>query len=374
MADIATMRETTMRRTWVPATMTDGSALPKIASFAKAHDPALLFANLLQQFQLNRLAGLERALNGYDWYQGQGTSGYFCRYGNLACFVQGARDMINNQMKMDKTLALFKEKYERTNSPSEPTSEELKKLCEEVEKRRLTSSEESLQEIARTLKERNKLTIAALLQADQDLHGCVTTSCQERIRLFRYSLPAAPHVHTYAPLFVDSQVFVFGGVFMVFDQFVENESKGPLLFRPHAFLAYKDELGETKYTSSANLRTDKTPWVQWPEITSTVTWADGESRGFRIANFCIHGSAPDVAISCQEPLLGDLNALLGRGPFVTEITAPDKYTAKTLHFLLTERNVLPTTSDKLLEYFRSLELSFEQQGFIIRQLFPFLKV
>lgn len=404
MADIRRMHETMQSGVWIPLEMTSTSETrPKITGFASEHDPAKLYSNLLLQYTNRRqdLFGILETETTHEnnikcqWFEDDRQKGYFCKHGDFVSFVAEEKDIINNFSNLRRILDSFKAKYERTDwtlpvtattatavaavvPQREPDEKRLEQLLVETEKEgreKGWTREQRLQKIADTLKGEKTLTIAALLKADKELHEHDVTTYKEKTTLFKFDFLATPHIHPYEATTFFSRAFLFNNVFIVFDALSSAlvQDEDVLLFRPHAFLAYKDGATESNYPL---LLRGLEPWLQFPEIVSIATWANGTSKKFSTPNFIIHGKPEDLKISSADPKIGKLVEVFQQGPFVTEISEPAKFKVKTLHFLLkyNKEKPIPSTPEELIQYFEQLQLSLEQQKFIIKQLFPFLQV
>ncbi len=363
---------------WIPLQTTDNLTLTTISGYALTHDMALQSAELLRRYIKGELLGItDDSTTGYRWFQNSTTSGYFCEHDGLVSFVQSTQKN-KDRLTLNRTLTSFRDKYKcikqwedpkTTGIQTEATLDELRALIANAGLN-FANREKMLQDLANQLQVSNKLTIRALLQADLELDWLKRriTKYEELCSLYDFVVPAVPHTHCYHPnvLFPhDSRAFLYNGVYLVFDK--HSPPNGPVLFRPHAWLAYKDGFTENQYNNT----TPEEHCKKWPEITTTVQWFNREQT-YRTDNFILHGLNP-IQISTTSPIIGPQEDLIHNGPFSTEISSPEKYRVKTVHIILSDTQEIPENQEELLEYFKKLELSLHQQKFLIQLFFPFLQ-
>ena len=219
------MRETTERGTWIPSQMKDNSVPPKIASFASNHDPSLLYAKLLRKYNSGLLTtGLTHHATGH---QESRVSGYFCKHDGLVSFVVGA-----DATKLKETLKSFKEKYEKTDwtLPNPLVSKE---------------QQEALKQVA-TENLNNQNLIKTVCQKAAEFGLGIKQYKTKCPILYGGTLSAVPHAHVYSSTrsCIDSLAFqcLPSGIFISFTFEAEDLRNKNVLYRPHAYLVFKETI------------------------------------------------------------------------------------------------------------------------------------
>lgn len=369
-ADIARMALVRHPDTWIPSQMADTSSPPKITAFASTHDPALLYAELLRKYTSNELVLVKQVTP--VWYEGQGASGYFCQHDGFLSFVAGGQDLTNDQTKLQKTLESFKAKYLATNFTR--VTKEQKDALQDV----VNSNSNSPNLLKATCEKASEFGLGITLY---------DTKCPI---LYSGSFPAAPHVHPYS--FTQfSHAFKIGKTFIVCQLLFDTKANTNVLYRPHAYLAYVDNI-EQRYPGKFSFKKDglwketstsqENSWIQWYDLEVKVVFANNSEKILTLNDdkgtphpLCIHNGEIEstkektaVASSEEHLVIDNFLTLKDRGPFFSHMTRP--YEVTTLHII--SDNEIPDSVEKLLIYFSTLPL--DTQKFILRRLFPFLTI
>lgn len=355
MADITEMHQTAMQDVWIPKSMSDKNVPPRISSFAAAHEPALLYAELLRKYTLGELMASAVSSVGPQWYENKekAISGYFCQHDNFISFVVGSKNLIDNQTEFQRILDSFKAKHQKTDwDLRAPVITEAQKYALQTVFDK-NKSEKNLLKLVCEEAERQNLGIAPY-----------TTKCSI---LYDGILEAVPQVYRYHPLMDSRKQDIFrrsfttsSGVFIDCEFETILGEDPPILYRPHAYLGSKITAQEYASTGSRKI---------W-QVSADIWFANGPVLHILDQSAHIHNKAPDAVASPDNMQIGTFSDLLKKGPFISQMTTP--YNVTTLHILFDTMAHLPDTTEKLLAYFSQLPL--DQQKFIIKQLFPFLRV